>query len=136
MLRRPLPPQPFLPVPFNSAYIVPVVLLFGSNMFMTYAWYGHLKGRPGTLLATIMTSWGIAFFEYMLMVPANRIGNQVYSVVQLKTIQEIVSLTVFAGFSAFYLGQPLRWNQYAAFGLIVVAAFLMFHDGGQNAAAH
>lgn len=123
-------------MPFNSAYIVPVVLLFGSNMFMTYAWYGHLKGRPGTLLATIMTSWGIAFFEYMLMVPANRIGNQVYSVVQLKTIQEIVSLTVFAGFSAFYLGQPLRWNQYAAFGLIVVAAFLMFHDGGQNAAAH
>lgn len=137
MLRRPFRHFPPRPVPFNYAYIAPVVLLFGSNMFMTYAWYGHLKGRPGALVVTILTSWGIAFFEYMLMVPANRIGSQVYSVVQLKTIQEIVSLTVFAGFSAFYFGQPLRWNQYAAFGLIVVAAFLMFYDGGShNGAAH
>ncbi len=135
MLRRPRSPHSAPPVPFNYAYVVPVVLLFGSNLFMTYAWYGHLKGRPGALLATILASWGIAFFEYLLMVPANRIGSQVYSVVQLKTIQEIVSLTVFAGFSAFYLGQPLRWNQYAAFGLIVAAAFLMFHDGGQGSPA-
>ena len=106
------------------------VLLSLSNIFMTFAWYGHLKtlnSKPWIIAALI--SWGIALFEYLLMVPANRMGSAVYSVVQLKTIQEIITLVVFAGFSAWYLGQPLKWNHYAAFALIVGAAFLMFYDG-------
>jgi uncharacterized protein (DUF486 family) len=112
-----------------SSYFIPVVLLLGSNVFMTFAWYGHLKYKHAPLLTVILVSWGIAFFEYLLMVPANRMGSSVYSVVQLKTIQEIITLVVFAGFSAWYLGQPLKWNHYAAFALIVGAAFLMFYDG-------
>jgi uncharacterized protein (DUF486 family) len=117
---------PSLPLSSNQ---IPVLLLLGSNVFMTFAWYGHLKYKSAPLLAVILVSWGIAFFEYMLMVPANRMGSNVYSVVQLKTIQEIITLVVFAGFSAWYLGQPLKWNHYAAFALIVCAAFLMFYDG-------
>ena len=111
-----------------SAYLLPILLLLGSNVFMTFAWYGHLKYKHAPLLTVILVSWGIAFFEYMLMVPANRMGSAVYSVVQLKTIQEIITLVVFAGFSAWYLGQPLKWNHYAAFALIVGAAFLMFYE--------
>jgi uncharacterized protein (DUF486 family) len=111
------------------AFVVPVLLLLGSNVFMTFAWYGHLKYKHAPLLTVILVSWGIAFFEYLLMVPANRMGSAVYSVVQLKTIQEIITLVVFAGFSAWYLGQPLKWNHYTAFALIVGAAFLMFYDG-------
>ena len=80
-------------------------------------------------------SWGIAFFEYLLMVPANRMGSEVYSVVQLKTIQEILTLVVFAGFSVWFLGQPLKWNHYAAFALIIGAAFLMFYEPGSAAVA-
>ena len=91
-------------------------------------WYGHLKYKSAPLVVAILASWGIAFFEYSLMVPANRIGSAVYSVVQLKTIQEILTLLVFAGFSTWYLGQPLKWNHYAAFALIVGAAFLMFYE--------
>ena len=113
-----------------SSYLIPVGLLLASNVFMTFAWYGHLKYKSAPLLAAIVVSWCIAFFEYSLMVPANRMGSSVYSVVQLKTIQEILTLVVFAGFSAWYLGQPLKWNHYAAFALIVGAAFLMFYDGG------
>ena len=108
--------------------LLPILLLLASNVFMTFAWYGHLKHKAAPLYAAILVSWGIAFFEYMLMVPANRMGNAVYSVVQLKTIQEILTLVVFAGFSAWYLGQPLKWNHYAAFALIVGAAFLMFKE--------
>ena len=111
------------------AFVVPVLLLVGSNVFMTFAWYGHLKYKHAPLLLVILASWGIAFFEYLLMVPANRMGSSVYSVVQLKTIQEVITLVVFAGFSAWYLGQPLKWNHYAAFVLIGGAAFLMFYDG-------
>lgn len=123
--------MPALPL---TSYAVPVLLLLASNVFMTFAWYGHLKYKSAPLFMAIVVSWGIAFFEYSLMVPANRMGSGVYSVVQLKTIQEIITLVVFAGFSAWYLGQPLKWNHYAAFALIVGAAFLMFYDGG--AASH
>jgi len=111
-----------------TARLLPILLLLGSNIFMTFAWYGHLKYRAAPLLVAILASWSIAFFEYTLMVPANRIGNTAYSVVQLKTIQEILTLVVFAGFSAWFLGQPLKWNHYAAFALIVGAAFLMFKE--------
>lgn len=115
------------------ARVLPLVLLLASNVFMTFAWYGHLKYRSSPLLLAILASWGIAFFEYSLMVPANRLGSTVYSVVQLKTIQEILTLVVFAGFSTWYLGQPLKWNHYAAFALIVGAAFLMFYEPGSAA---
>ena len=111
-----------------TARLLPILLLLGSNIFMTFAWYGHLKYKASPLWLAIVASWGIAFFEYTLMVPANRLGSSVYSVVQLKTIQEILTLVVFAGFSAWYLGQPLKWNHYAAFALIVGAAFLMFYE--------
>ena len=111
-----------------TSRLLPVVLLLCSNIFMTFAWYGHLKYRHSPLWLAIAASWGIAFFEYSLMVPANRLGSAAYSVVQLKTIQEIITLLVFAGFSAWFLGQPLRWNHYAAFALIVGAALLMFHE--------
>lgn len=110
------------------ARLLPVLLLLGSNIFMTFAWYGHLKYKASPLWLAVIASWGIAFFEYTLMVPANRLGSSVYSVVQLKTIQEILTLLVFAGFSVWYLGQPLKWNHYAAFALIVGAAFLMFYE--------
>ncbi|MFO7338629.1 MAG: DMT family protein [Lysobacteraceae bacterium] len=122
------------PVPL-TAYLLPVLMLLASNVFMTFAWYGHLKFKHSPLLLAVLASWGIAFFEYMLMVPANRLGSSVYSVVQLKTIQEIITLVVFAGFSAWFLGQPLKWNHYAAFVLIVGAAFLMFYEGPAAAAA-
>lgn len=110
------------------ARLLPLLLLLGSNVFMTFAWYGHLKYRSSPLALAIVASWGIAFFEYTLMVPANRLGSTIYSVVQLKTIQEILTLVVFAGFSTWYLGQSLKWNHYAAFALIVGAAFLMFYE--------
>ena len=125
--------SPLLPIrPTMTARLLPLLLLLGSNVFMTFAWYGHLKYKSSPLFIAILASWGIAFFEYTLMVPANRMGSSVYSVVQLKTIQEILTLVVFAGFSTCYLGQPLKWNHYAAFALIVCAAFLMFYDGGQG----
>lgn len=111
-----------------TARLLPLLLLLGSNIFMTFAWYGHLKYKSSPLIVAILVSWGIAFFEYTLMVPANRLGSSVYTVVQLKTIQEILTLVVFAGFSTWYLGQPLKWNHYAAFALIVGAAFLMFYE--------
>lgn len=113
-----------------TARLMPLLLLLGSNIFMTFAWYGHLKYKSSPLIVAILASWGIAFFEYTLMVPANRLGSSVYTVVQLKTIQEILTLVVFAGFSTWYLGQPLKWNHYAAFALIVGAAFLMFYEPG------
>ena len=112
-----------------TARLLPLLLLLGSNIFMAFAWYGHLKYKSSPLIVAILASWGIAFFEYTLMVPANRLGSSVYTVVQLKTIQEILTLVVFAGFSTWYLGQPLKWNHYAAFALIVGAAFLMFYEG-------
>lgn len=108
--------------------LYPIVLLLGSNLFMTFAWYGHLKYKSTPLVMAIMVSWGIAFFEYCLMVPANRLGSAVYSAPQLKGMQEVITLLVFAGFSAWYLGEPLKWNHWAGFALIAVAAWLIFLD--------
>src|SRR5260221_7528675 len=96
--------------PALPAKLIPIVLLLGSNLFMTFAWYGHLRFKETPLLRVILASWGIALLEYCLAVPANRYGNAVYTVVQLKTIQEVITLVVFAGFSAFYLKEPLSWN--------------------------
>ena len=107
---------------------LPVVLLLGSNVFMTFAWYGHLRYKTAPLVTAILVSWGIALFEYCLMVPANRFGSAMYSAPQLKGMQEVITLLVFAGFSTWYLGQPLKWNHWAGFGLIVVAAWLIFRD--------
>ena len=115
-----------------TARLLPLLLLLGSNVFMTFAWYGHLKYKSSPIWIVIGVSWLIALPEYLLQVPANRWGHAVYSAAQLKTIQEILTLVVFAGFSTWYLGQPLKWNHYAAFALIVCAAFLMFYDGGQG----
>lgn len=106
--------------------LYPILLLLGSNIFMTFAWYGHLKYKSSPLVLAIAVSWGIALFEYCLQVPANRLGSAVYSAPQLKGIQEVITLLVFAGFSAWYLGEPLKWNHWAGFALIVVAAWLIF----------
>jgi uncharacterized protein (DUF486 family) len=103
-----------------------ILLLIGSNIFMTFAWYGHLKYTNSPLWMAILASWGIAFFEYCLQVPANRIGFGEFNGAQLKTIQEIITLVVFAGFSVLYLGESLRWNHAAGFACLVAAAFFMF----------
>jgi hypothetical protein len=103
-------------------------LLICSNIFMTFAWYGHLKFPNAPLWQVVLISWGIAFFEYLLMVPANRWGYGQFTGAQLKTIQEIVTLTVFAGFAVFWLGETLKWNHLAAFGCLVGAAFFMFWE--------
>jgi uncharacterized protein len=109
-----------------SAYLLPILLLVGSNVFMTMAWYGHLRFTDKPLWGVILASWGIAFFEYCLQVPANRWGHRVYSAAQLKGMQEVITLLVFAGFSIWYLDEPLKWNHVAGFALIVVAAWLIF----------
>lgn len=101
-------------------------LLLLANIFMTFAWYGHLKHKGAALWLVILVSWGIAFFEYCLQVPANRIGHGTFSVVQLKTIQEVLTLLVFAGFSVWYLGEPLKWNHLVGFVLLVLAVFFIF----------
>ena len=111
----------------NARLLTPLLLL-GSNIFMTLAWYGHLRFREVPLKWVILASWGIALFEYCLQVPANRLGATVYSAPQLKGMQEILTLVVFAVFSAMYLGQPLKWNHWAGFALIVAAGFLIFLD--------
>ncbi len=107
-------------------YLSPIVLLLISNIFMTFAWYGHLKHRSVPLLIVIIISWGIAFFEYCFQVPANRIGYSVYSAAQLKTIQEVITLTVFAAFSVLYLKEEFRWNYLIGFIFIVLAVFFIF----------
>jgi len=114
--------MPTLPVPF-----VTIGLLLVSNIFMTFAWYGHLKYKGAPLLVVILTSWGIALFEYMLMVPANRIGHGYFSAAELKTIQEVITLFVFAIFSVFFLKEPLTWNHLVGFGFIALGAFFIFH---------
>ena len=111
-------------------YLTPVLLLVASNIFMTFAWYGHLKYKGSALWLAILVSWGIAFFEYLLQVPANRMGHAVYSAAQLKTIQEVITLAVFVVFSVWYLGEPIRWNHLAGFTLIAGGAFLVFGDFG------
>ena len=108
--------------------IAPIVLLCVSNVFMTFAWYGQLKFPAAPLWAAVLVSWGIAFFEYWLAVPANRIGYTVYSGAQLKTMQEIITLLVFGVFSVTYLGEALKWNHLAAFGCLVAAAVFAFTE--------
>ena len=110
-----------------SAKLTPILLLVASNLFMTFAWYGHLRFKQVPLFGVIVASWAIAFIEYCLAVPANRYGHEVYSAAQLKTIQEVVTLMVFAGFSVLYLKEPLGWNHAAGFTLIAAGAFLIFH---------
>ena len=110
-----------LPVP-----LLTIGLLVASNIFMTFAWYGHLKFKAAPLLIVILISWGIAFFEYCLMVPANRIGHGHFSAAELKTIQEVITLVVFAGFSVMYLGEPLKWNHLVGFALIILASWFIF----------
>ncbi|MES2434166.1 DMT family protein [Cypionkella sinensis] len=114
--------MPTLPVP-----LVTIGLLTLSNVFMTFAWYGHLKHKSTALITVIFISWGIAFFEYCLMVPANRIGSTIYNGAQLKTIQEVITLSVFAVFSVFYLKEPLTWNHALGFAFIALGAFFIFH---------
>src|SRR2546429_1149016 len=103
-----------------------ILLLICSNIFMTIAWYGHLKFRKAPLLLVIFTSWLIAFLEYCFQVPANRIGYGEFTAAQLKTVQEVVTLVVFAVFSVWYLNEPLRWNYVVGFTLLVGAAFFVF----------
>ena len=105
---------------------LPIVLLTCSNVFMTFAWYGHLKFKTKPLLLVILASWGIAFFEYVLQVPANRWGNSVYTATQLKILQEIITLTVFAAFAMLYLGEKIRWNHLAAFVCVLAAVAFTF----------
>jgi uncharacterized protein len=111
----------------NFLRLAPVILLVFSNIFMTYAWYGHLKDlRAKPLLLVIFLSWGIAFFEYCLQVPANRLGSISYSLVQLKVIQEILTMIVFAGFCVFYMRERLSWDYLWASLCLAGAAFFMF----------
>lgn len=114
--------MPNLPVP-----VITIGLLIASNVFMTFAWYGHLKFKTAPLLTVILISWGIALFEYMLQVPANRIGHGYFSAAELKTIQEVITLLVFALFSVFFLKEPLSWNHALGFGFIALGAFFIFH---------
>jgi uncharacterized protein (DUF486 family) len=116
----------FLRMNVTESRWLPIVLLTCSNVFMTFAWYGHLKFKGKPLLLVILASWGIAFFEYVLMVPANRWGSSVYSATQLKIIQEVITLAVFVVFAFFYLGERLRWNHLAAFACIVAAVAFTF----------
>lgn len=113
-------------MPSFYPWLAPIVLLLFSNVFMTLAWYGHLKFKGVPLTAVILASWGIAFVEYCFAVPANRIGYSVYSAAELKTIQEVISLTVFAGFAVFYLHEQLTWNHAAGFALIAAGAAVVF----------
>ena len=115
-------------MPTISPQLLPVLMLFASNVFMTFAWYGHLKFKSVSLPLVILASWGIAFFEYWLAVPANRWGSAVYTAAQLKTMQEVITLIVFAGFSVFYLKQPLGWNHALGFALIALGASFIFRE--------
>lgn len=111
-----------LPVP-----VITIGLLIASNIFMTFAWYGHLKYKSASLVLVILASWLIALPEYALQVPANRIGHGHFSAAELKTIQEVITLTVFAVFSVLYLKEPLGWNHALGFAFIALGAFFIFH---------
>ncbi|MBV9331405.1 MAG: DMT family protein [Alphaproteobacteria bacterium] len=114
----------------NPLFIAPILLLCISNLFMTFAWYGQLKFPSAPLKVLIPACWGIALLEYCFAVPANHFGARVYSAVQLKTMQEVITLVVFAGFSVWYLGEPLRWNHAVAFAFLVLAAYFAFAKFG------
>lgn len=111
-----------IPIP-----VATIGLLILSNIFMTFAWYGHLKYKTAPLVLVIAISWSIALFEYILQVPANRMGHGHFSAAELKTIQEIITLSVFALFSVLYLGESLSWNHAAGFACIALGAFFIFH---------
>jgi uncharacterized protein len=115
-----------MPFPSIMPYALPVLLLIGSNCFMTTAWYWHLRFREVPLWQVVLISWGLAFFEYCMAVPANRYGSYVYSAAQLKTIQEVITLSVFGVFSVLYLQQPITLNQVIGFALIAAGAFFVF----------
>ncbi|MBC2834331.1 DMT family protein [Paragemmobacter straminiformis] len=117
--------MPTIPTP-----ILTIGLLLASNIFMTFAWYGHLRFKAAPLYLVILVSWGIAFFEYVLQVPANRYGHGTFSAAQLKTIQEVITLSVFAVFSVLYLKEPLGWNHALGFAFIALGAFFIFHKWG------
>lgn len=106
--------------------ILPILFLTISNVFMTFAWYGHLKFKSTALFIVILASWGIAFLEYCFQVPANRIGHSYYSAAQLKTIQEVITLVVFSVFSILYLGEHLKWNHAVGFILLIAAVAFLF----------
>jgi len=106
--------------------IAPWVMLLGSNLFMTFAWYWHLKFKTVPIMIVVAISWGLALFEYLIAVPANRIGSSAYSGAQLKTIQEVITLVVFVIFSVTYLGEPLKWSTLTGFALILCGAGLVF----------
>jgi uncharacterized protein len=108
------------------AYLTPILLLIASNVFMTFAWYGHLKFKTSPLWVAVLGSWSIAFLEYCLAVPANRLGSAVYSTAQLKTLQEVITLLVFAAFSVLWLKEPLTLNHAAGFALIAAGAWFVF----------
>jgi uncharacterized protein len=109
----------------SKYWVFPLLLL--SNCFMTYAWYGHLKdAKNSALWLVVLLAWGIAFFEYVLQVPANRLGHQYFSTVELKTIQEVMSLTVFMLFSVFYMKEAFTWNYLVGFALISAGAYIIF----------
>jgi len=105
---------------------LPIILLTISNIFMTFAWYGHLRFKGSALWIVILVSWGIAFLEYCFQVPANRIGHGVYTAAQLKTIQEVITLIVFSVFSVLYLKEEFRWNYLIGFLFIILAVFFIF----------
>ena len=109
-----------------TAYLAPIGLLIISNIFMTFAWYGHLGDMSRPLWLAVLIAWGIAFFEYCLAVPANRIGYGVYTAAELKTLQEVSTLVIFAGFAVFWLGEKLTVNHLVGFGFIAAGAFFIF----------
>lgn len=110
-----------------TSYFQPILLLFISNIFMTFAWYGHLKSMPSKpIIMVIFISWGIAFFEYCFMVPANRMGAEVYSLPQLKIIQEVITMIVFAVFSVTFMKQAITWNYLWASLCLLGAVFFIF----------
>lgn len=108
--------------------MVTIGLLLVSNIFMTIAWYGHLHYKSTPLFKVILIAWLIAFVEYCFAVPANRIGHGQFSVVELKTIQEVITLSVFAAFSYFYLGEAIKWNHIVGFCLLIAAVFVIFKE--------
>jgi len=126
-----------------TAGLCTILLLVASNIFMTFAWYGNLKlqqldiSTSWPLILIILCSWGLAFFEYSLMIPANRIGSQInggpFSLMQLKIIQEVISLTVFTVIVAtVFKGEPIKWNHFVAFAFIILAVFFAFINTGEQ----
>ncbi len=115
-----------MPSFLTSPQVAPILMLIASNVFMTFAWYGHLKFKSTPLLIAIVVAWGIAFVEYCLAVPANRIGSAVYSTAELKTMQEVITLCVFIAFSTLFLREQLSWNHLLGFALIAAGAAVVF----------